>query len=81
MTSERSRLRRWLLVWAYMVITLVVPLMLGVAGVWTWEIATGVATGFWLILWIVMALIQAARPERTKRRRQRRLEVGAEDAT
>ena len=60
MTTERSRLRRWLWLWATMVITLVVPLALGIAGVWSWEIATGVASGLWLVLFIGLALVQSA---------------------
>jgi hypothetical protein len=64
-----------------MVVTLIVPLALGVGGVWTWEIATGVASGFWLILFIVMALVQEARPERRKRRSPRGGGVDARDGT
>ena len=60
MTTEQSRLRRWLWLWATMVITLVVPLALGIAGVWSWEIATGVASGLWLVLFIGLALVQSA---------------------
>ena len=71
MSSDKPRLGLWLLLWAYMVVTLVVPLALAAGGVWDWGAASAVTSAFWVVLFVVMAIVPELRPQRRTRRARR----------